>query len=177
MDKDKIKDIENEEKKLRNLIVRKLAMTIETSFESFGIICRVVEYNFRPSDIEFCLELALGTSLEKITKHHKDIAMAVSSPTGDVEIEAPIPGRSLFAVRIPVKIGWIKSQYEYQKKLDADTEKMTEEAKINVDKIDTNESSWPGLRVIIAAIFYMIGDLSIKLGTLIRGKKMNEKNN
>lgn len=171
MDKDKLKEIESEEKKIRNLIVRKLAMTIETCFESFGIICRVVEYNFRPNDIEFCLELALGTPLEKITKHRKDIAMAVSSPTGDVEIEAPIPGRSLFAVRIPVKVGWIKSQYEYQKQLEADTEKMTEEAKVENKDDDSNQSTWPGLRVVISGIFYLIGDLSIKLGNIIRGKK------
>jgi len=174
MDKDKIKSIEDEEKKLRNSIVRKLAMIIETSFESFGIICKVVEYNFRPNDIEFFLELALGTPLEKVIKHHKDIAMAVSSSTGEVEIEAPIPGRSLFAVRIPVKTGWIKSQYEYQKKLDADTEKMTKEGKLENEE----ESSGPktfldyvSLPFLIAAtIFEITGEYLRKLGNFINGR-------
>lgn len=189
MDKDKIKSIEDEEKKLRNSIVRQLAMTIETSFESFGIICKVVEYNFRPNDIEFCLELALGTPLEKVIKHHKDIAMAVSSPTGEVEVEAPIPGRSLFAVRIPVKIGWIKSQYEYQKKLDADTEKMTEEAKLENKKNnpelleskiikDEEESTGPktfldylSLPFLLAAtIFEITSEYLRKLGNFINGR-------
>lgn len=171
MDKDKIKRIDDEEKKLRNLVVQKLAMTIESSFESFGVICRVVEYNFHPNDIEFCLELVLGTPLEKVLKYRKDIAMSISSPTGDVEIEAPIPGRSLFAVRVPLKRGWIKSQYEYQQKLDADTKKITEEAKLENKAFNSSESSWPGLRVIIAGIIYLIADLLKKLGTLIRGKK------
>ncbi|MFA6185367.1 MAG: DNA translocase FtsK [Candidatus Shapirobacteria bacterium] len=174
MDKDKLKDIEDEEKKLRNSIVRQLAMTIEISFESFGIICKVVEYNFRPNDIEFCLELALGTPLEKVIKHHKDIAMAVSSPTGDVEIEAPIPGRSLFAVRIPVRTGWMKSQYEYQKQLGADTKKMTEEVKLENEE----ESSGPktfldylSLPFLLAAtIFEITSEYLRKLGNFINGR-------
>lgn len=113
MDKDKKKDISKAENKIRFSLARKLAQVIESSLESFGIVCRVVEFNFRPNDIEYCLELVLGTSVEEVIKHKKDIAMAVASPTGEVEIEAPIPGRSLFAIRIPLKDEWMKSQYEY----------------------------------------------------------------
>jgi S-DNA-T family DNA segregation ATPase FtsK/SpoIIIE len=174
MDKDKLKDIENEEIKQRGYVGRKLAETIELSFESFGIICKVVEFNFHPNEMEFCIELALGTPLEKVIKHHKDIAMAVSSPTGDVEIEAPIPGRSLFAVRIPVRTGWVKSQYEYQKQLGADTKKMTEEAKLENEE----ESSGPktfldylSLPFLLAAtILEITSEYLRKLGNFINGR-------
>ena len=177
MNKDKIKEIESEEKKLRSFIVPKLAMTVETTFESFGIICKVVEYNFHSDNIEFCLELAIGTPLEKVIKHHKDIAMAVSSPTGEIEIEAPIPGTSLFAVRIPIKNGWIKSQYEYQKKLDDDIEKMTKERKLeNEEKSDGPKTflDYVSLPFLIAAtIFEITGEYLRKLGNFINGRFKN----
>lgn len=32
---------------------------------------------------------------------HKDIAIAIASPTGDVEIIAPIPGRTLVGIKLP----------------------------------------------------------------------------
>jgi len=171
MKKVKKDSLEFEIKSLRNRFVPKIASTIEMTYESFGIRTKVVEFNYHPDYIEFCLELALGISLERVVKHHKDIAMAVCSITGDVEIEAPIPGRSLFSVKLPITDQWIRIQSDYYKKLEADTDKMTAEGKIENKEIDTNDSSWPGLRVIIAAIFYMIADLLIKLGNLIRGNK------
>lgn len=171
MGKDKNKDKDIEIKSLINRFVPKIASTIELTYESFGIRTKVVEFNYHPDYIEFCLELALGTSLERVVKHHKDVAMAVCSITGDVEIEAPIPGRSLFSIKLPITDQWIRVQSDYYKKLEADAEKMTEEGKIENKDINQNESSWPGFRVIIAAIFYMIADLLIRLGNLIRGKK------
>ncbi len=174
MDKDKLKDIENEKIKQRGYVGRKLAETIELSFESLGIICKVVEFNFRQNDMEFCLELALGTPIENVIKYHKDIAMAVSSPTGDVEIEAPIPGRSLFAVRIPVKTDWIKSQYEYQKKFEVDTEKMTEEGKLKNQEEPSGPKTFldyvslPFL--LVATIFEITGEYLRKLGNFINGR-------
>jgi len=189
MNKDKIKVIENEEVNQRGYVGRKLAETIELSFESFGIICKVVEFNFCPNDMEFCLELALGTPVEKVLKHHKDIAMAVSSPTGEVEIVAPIPGRSLFAVRIPIKTGWIKMQYEYQKRLGVDIKEMTEEAKLENKKNNTelleskitkdeDKSNAPktfldylSLPFLVAAtIFEITGEYLRKLGNFINGR-------
>lgn len=178
MDKDKMKDIEKEEIKQRGYVGRKMAETVELTFESLGIICRVVEYNSHPDNMEFCLELALGTPVEKVIKHHKDIAMAVSSPTGDVEIEAPIPGRSLFAVRIPIRTGWIKSQYEYQKKLDDDTEKITKEGKLE----NQEESSGPKTFLdymslpflLVATIFEITGEYLRKLGNFINGRLKNQ---
>lgn len=174
MDKDKIKDIENEESKQRGYVGRRMAETIELTFNSLGIICKVVEYNSHPDNMEFCLELALGTPIENVIKYHKDIAMAVSSPTGDVEIEAPIPGRSLFAVRIPVKTDWIKSQYEYQKKFEVDTEKMTEEGKLKNQEEPSGPKTFldyvslPFL--LVATIFEITGEYLRKLGNFINGR-------
>lgn len=82
--------------------IRKLAQTIEVTLDSLGVIARVVEVNKNEKDIDFNLEIALGTPLESIVRLHKDIAMAIASPTGDVEIIAPIPGRSLVGIKVPL---------------------------------------------------------------------------
>lgn len=172
MDKDKKKDISKTENKIRFKLARKLAQVIESSLESFGIVCRVVEFSFRPNDIEYCLELVLGTSVEEVIKHKKDIAMAVASPTGEVEIEAPIPGRSLFAIRIPLKDDWMKTQSEYQK----NQEKLVKET---TQKAQNTETEFPKtFRSYLAMVFYVIqGILEItsvflrKLGNFIEGRE------
>ncbi|MEO6509007.1 MAG: DNA translocase FtsK, partial [Patescibacteria group bacterium] len=43
----------------------------------------------------------MGTKLSKITALGNDLALALAAPTGQVRIEAPIPGRSLVGVEIP----------------------------------------------------------------------------
>jgi len=82
--------------------IRKIAMLIENTLDSLGITARVVEINQNEKDIDFNLEIALGTPLESVVRLHKDIAMAIASPTGDVEIIAPIPGRSLVGIKVPL---------------------------------------------------------------------------
>lgn len=82
--------------------IKKNAEMIEDFLKSFGITARVAEVNKNEKDIDFNMEIALGTPLESIMKLHKDIAMAVASPTGDVEIVAPIPGRSLIGIKVPL---------------------------------------------------------------------------
>jgi len=82
--------------------VRKIAYTIELTLESFGITVRVAEINENENDIDFNLDVALGTPIEGIAKLHKDIAMAIASPTGDVEVLAPIPGRSMVGIKVPL---------------------------------------------------------------------------
>lgn len=172
MDKDIKKNLSKAEDKIRFKLARKLAQVIESSLESFGIVCRVVEFNFRPNDIEYCLELVLGTSVEEVIKHKKDIAMAVASPTGEVEIEAPIPGRSLFAIRIPLKDEWMKSQYEYHN----NQEKLIKETTQKAQNIETEFPKT--FREYFAMVFYIIqGILDItsvflrKLGNFIEGKE------
>jgi S-DNA-T family DNA segregation ATPase FtsK/SpoIIIE len=47
------------------------------------------------------LEIPLGTKLSKITTLATDLALALAAPTGQIRIEAPIPGRSLVGVEVP----------------------------------------------------------------------------
>lgn len=81
--------------------VNKNAEIIEKMLESFGVTARVVEVNLGPSVTQYALEIALGTKLSKITTLSNDLALALAAPTGQIRIEAPIPGRSLVGVEVP----------------------------------------------------------------------------
>jgi S-DNA-T family DNA segregation ATPase FtsK/SpoIIIE len=77
------------------------ASVIEKTLESFGIAARVAEVNLGPAVTQYALEIALGTKLSKITALGSDLALALAAPTGQIRIEAPIPGRSLVGIEIP----------------------------------------------------------------------------
>ena len=81
--------------------VRKNADTIERTLESFGIRANVVEVNPGPAVTQYALKISLGTKLSKITSLSSDLALALAAPTGQVRIEAPIPGRDLVGIEIP----------------------------------------------------------------------------
>ena len=81
--------------------VKKNATTIEDTLESFGITAKVSEVNDSPSVTQYALKVALGTKLSKITGLSNDLALALAAPTGQIRIEAPIPGRSLVGVEVP----------------------------------------------------------------------------
>jgi len=77
------------------------AATIENILDSFGIKARVVEVNCGPAVTQYALEISLGTKLSKITALQNDLALGLAAPTGQIRIEAPIPGRSLVGIEIP----------------------------------------------------------------------------
>ena len=77
------------------------ASTIEQTLDSFGIHARVVEVNLGPAVTQYALEIALGTKLSRITGLQNDLALALAAPTGQIRIEAPIPGRSMVGIEIP----------------------------------------------------------------------------
>ncbi len=77
------------------------AATIEKTLESFGITAHVVEVNLGPAVTQYAIEVALGTKLSKITSLERDLALALSAPTGTIRIEAPIPGRNLVGIELP----------------------------------------------------------------------------
>ena len=77
------------------------ATIIENTLDSFGISAKVVEYNPGPAVTQYALEIKLGTRLSKITALSTDLALALSAPTGQIRIEAPIPGRNLVGVEVP----------------------------------------------------------------------------
>ena len=81
--------------------MKKNADVIEKTLESFGVTARVVEVNLGPAITQYALEIALGTKLSKITALSNDLALALAAPTGQIRIEAPIPGRSLVGIEIP----------------------------------------------------------------------------
>jgi len=81
--------------------LKKNAEVVEKTLESFGIAARVAEVNLGPAVTQYALEIALGTKLSKITALSNDLALALAAPTGQIRIEAPIPGRSLVGVEVP----------------------------------------------------------------------------
>ncbi|NTU47120.1 DNA translocase FtsK [Candidatus Roizmanbacteria bacterium] len=81
--------------------VSKNATIIEKTLESFGIRARIAEVNYSPTVTQYALEITMGTKLSKITSLTNDLALALAAPTGQVRIEAPIPGRSLVGIEIP----------------------------------------------------------------------------
>lgn len=83
--------------------VRENADIIEKTLESFGVTAKVVEVNMGPAVTQYALEVALGTKLSKITSLERDLALALSAPTGTIRIEAPIPGRNLVGIELPNK--------------------------------------------------------------------------
>jgi S-DNA-T family DNA segregation ATPase FtsK/SpoIIIE len=81
--------------------MRKNASIIEKTLESFGITAKVAEVNTGPAVTQYAIEIALGTKVSKITSLSSDLALSLSAPTGQVRIEAPIPGRNLVGIEIP----------------------------------------------------------------------------
>lgn len=83
--------------------VKETATVIERTLQSFGIAAKVVEVNLGPAVTQYALEVALGTRVSKITSLANDLALATQAPTGQIRIEAPIPGRNLVGIEIPNK--------------------------------------------------------------------------
>src|SRR6266566_10096776 len=81
--------------------IKNIAGTIEKTLQSFGIEARVAEVNLGPAVTQYALEIALGTKVSKITSLANDLALATEAPTGQIRIEAPIPGRNLIGIEIP----------------------------------------------------------------------------
>lgn len=137
------------------------ASILEQTLESFGIRTRVVEINNRPKDIEYCLEVALGTRIRDIEDLNKDLAMALSIPPSELKIEAPIPGRSLIAIRTPYinYKGW-----EPPKFLPQEEEKKEEFPEV---KRGDFEEIWRKIRATISFCFYLIARLFAKIADLI----------
>lgn len=77
------------------------AGSIESTLESFGIRAKVDEVNLGPAVTQYAIKITQGTKLSKITSLANDLALALAAPTGQVRIEAPIPGRSLVGIEIP----------------------------------------------------------------------------
>lgn len=81
--------------------VKSNADMIEQTLDSFNIAAKIKEVNYGPSVTQYALEISRGTKLSKITNLSTDLALALAAPTGQVRIEAPIPGKSLVGIEVP----------------------------------------------------------------------------
>ena len=81
--------------------VKANAQIIENTLESFGIKAHVAEFNGGPAVTQYALNITQGTKLSRITNLATDLALALAAPTGQVRIEAPIPGRNLVGIEVP----------------------------------------------------------------------------
>lgn len=81
--------------------VNKNAHAIEKVLESFAIQAKVVEYNPGPTVTQYAISVPLGTRISRIVNLSSNLAMALATQTGNVRIEAPIPGKSLIGIEIP----------------------------------------------------------------------------
>lgn len=77
------------------------AQTIEDTLKHFGIKAQVIEVNLGPAVTQYAIEIAKGIKLSRITALQNDLALSLAAPTGQIRIEAPIPGRSLVGLEIP----------------------------------------------------------------------------
>ncbi len=94
---------ENKEKKRDTGDVKRIAATIESTLQSFGVKAQVAEINVGPSVTQYAIRIPLGTKLTRITTLSNDLALATEAPGGQIRIEAPIPGRNLVGIEIPNK--------------------------------------------------------------------------
>lgn len=92
---------QNKSKKADYGDVKKNADTIEETLGSFGINAKVVEVNAGPTVTQYALKLAIGTKLSKVTALANDLAMRLAARTGQIRIEAPIPGKPLVGIEVP----------------------------------------------------------------------------
>lgn len=81
--------------------IKENAEIIENTLESFGIRAKVAEVNGGPAITQYAIKIAEGTKLSKIKALQTDLALSLAAPTGQIRIEAPIPGRNLVGIEIP----------------------------------------------------------------------------
>ena len=134
--------------------VKANAEIIEQTLESFGIRNRVVEINVLENEVEFCLEVALGTNIKKIEKIDSTLAMALASPTGTVKIEAPIPGRVFVGIRLPFGKNIILKE-----KMGKDNYKIIEKiVETKAETIYIDRTLWHNITFILGNIFDLLSE-------------------
>ncbi|MFQ5731202.1 MAG: DNA translocase FtsK 4TM domain-containing protein [Planctomycetaceae bacterium] len=75
------------------------AVTLEQTFQEFGLNVRVAEIDTGPVITQFELELEAGLRLSKVTVLADDLAIALRVPS--VRVVAPIPGKNTVGVEVP----------------------------------------------------------------------------
>jgi S-DNA-T family DNA segregation ATPase FtsK/SpoIIIE len=100
--------------------IRANRLTIEHTFQSFGIKVEMGEISVGPTVTQYTLKPEEGVKLSAITALHNDLALALAAHP--IRIEAPIPGKSLVGIEVPnqavatVQLHEILSSDEFQKR-------------------------------------------------------------
>jgi len=103
--------------------IKENASIIESTLDSFGIRAKVAEVNGGPAITQYAIKIAEGTKLSKIKGLQTDLALALAAPTGQIRIEAPIPGRNLVGIEIPNRSPEYVTLYEIMNHPDMKKEK------------------------------------------------------
>lgn len=103
--------------------IKENASIIESTLDSFGIRAKVVEVNGGPAITQYAIKIAEGTKLSKIKALQTDLALALAAPTGQIRVEAPIPGRNLVGIEIPNRSPEYVTLYEIMNHPDMKKEK------------------------------------------------------
>ncbi len=77
-------------------IIEKNIVTLEKVLSDFKISGKVVEVHIGPTVVQYELEIASGTRVNKITSINREISLALAKK--DVRIEAPIPGKNTVGI-------------------------------------------------------------------------------
>lgn len=80
--------------------LQKQADVIKKTLHNFGIEVEISGYNVGPSVIQYTFKPAVGVKLSRIVALQNDLALSLAASS--VRIEAPIPGRSLVGVEVPL---------------------------------------------------------------------------
>ncbi len=76
--------------------IEKNIVCLEQVLKDFKIIGKVVEVHIGPTVVQYELEIASGTRVNKIIAINKEISLALAKK--DVRIEAPIPGKNTVGI-------------------------------------------------------------------------------
>ncbi len=85
-----------------NSHTRQNASIIERTLDAFGIRrAKVADTKVGPSVTQYSISIPDGTKLNRITNLAADLALALAAPTGQIRIEAPIPGTNYVGIEVP----------------------------------------------------------------------------
>ncbi len=82
-------------------VYKQKADIIERTLKSFGIHAKVSEISVGPRVVQYALSITVGTKVAKVKSLGNDLALALAAPSGNVRIEAPIPGTSRIGIEVP----------------------------------------------------------------------------
>lgn len=135
--------------------LKKYSIIIEMTLAAFGISVKISKVNDYKDCTQYCLELALGTPIQEILKLDKDIALALESPTGNIEIQAPIPHSNLIGITVPKHEKYNKRNHN----------ELLNSYTWNVEQTNTKPvEGWKGKT---SNFLYILGYLIIKLSNKI----------